>query len=220
MEQEFWLERWRKGEIGFHQSDINPYLQRYWPQLQLAPGSRVFVPLCGKSLDMLWLYQLGHAVLGVELSPQAVEGFFTDHALAAQRRSHGHFTCWQHDDIQLLCGDFFSLTAADLAGVTAVFDRAALIALPPPLRARYVEQLRRILPPQARILLVTINYPQHEMEGPPFAVPDEEVTALYGSWRTVMPLCCADVLAEQPRFRERGLTRLQESAWLLAPAQR
>ncbi|MEW6313064.1 MAG: thiopurine S-methyltransferase [Pseudomonadota bacterium] len=215
MEKDFWLERWQRGETGFHQDKVNPYLRQYWPTLNLAPDTLVFVPLCGKSRDMLWLREQGHAVLGVELSPLAVEAFFAENELVPQHsRSHA-FDCCEADGFRLLCGDFFDLDKTDLAGVGAVYDRASLVALPPELRRRYVERLLALLPAGTPILLVTFDYPQHEMAGPPFAVTPAEVDALFGNRAAVKLLAQESVLEQNARFRERGLSHLRENIFLL-----
>lgn len=215
MKKEYWLERWNRNETGFHQAEINPYLREFWPRLQLSPASTVLVPLCGKSRDMLWLRQQGHAVLGVELSVIAAQAFFTENDLASHDNACDRFTRLEADGVQVLCGDFFALSPEDTAAVSAVYDRAALVALPPDMRRRYVNHLLQILPPHTQILLVTLDYPQHEMTGPPFAVSLDEVTALYQNSAEMMVLSQHDVLAQNPRFQERGLSRLEESAFLL-----
>ncbi|WP_435626502.1 thiopurine S-methyltransferase [Candidatus Ferrigenium straubiae] len=215
MEKNFWLERWERKETGFHQDEINPYLREHWPELRLARSSKVFVPLCGKSRDMLWLREQGHAVLGVELSPLAAQAFFEENGLSPQRTRGERFDSHEADGIRILCGDFFDLDRDDLAGVKAVYDRASLIALPPEMRERYARHLVSILPPAAQILLVTLDYPQAEMSGPPFAVSVDEVNALYRDHAGIRLLAQLDVLAQNPRFRERGLSRLQENIFLL-----
>ncbi len=215
MEKEFWLERWERAEIGFHQAEVNPWLARHWNRLAPAPGSRVFVPLCGKSLDMVWLRQNGHPVIGVELSPLAVEAFFYELGISPSTSHSGQFQQCEADGIRILCGDFFNMTRADLDGAEAVFDRASLIALPPEMRQRYAQHMLDILPAGARTLLVTVEYDQSEMSGPPFAVTPDEVHALYGVRAHVELLERADVLAANERFRARGLTRLHENIFML-----
>lgn len=215
MEAEFWRQRWQNQEIGFHQQDYNTYLQRYWPQLGLPAGSRVLVPCCGKSLDMLWLREQGYAVIGIELSSRAVEDFFNDNALKALRRQHEHFECWETDDLQILCGDLFDVRAQDLGQVDAVYDRAALIAMPPEMRRRYSEQLLALLPHAVPMLLVTMEYPDAEMAGPPFSVTEEEVRDCYAGYYDIQVLQRSDILADEPRFIEKGLTHLDEAVYLL-----
>lgn len=215
MEKDFWLERWERAEIGFHQDEVNPYLRDYWQALHPVSGSEVFVPLCGKSLDMLWLRQQGHAVLGVELSAIAVQGFFAENGLVAEHASDARFDCCEADGIRILCGDFFDLNKQDMTQVTAVYDRASLVALPPQMRQRYARHLVSILAPGTQILLVTFDYPQAEMSGPPFAVSPGEVEALYRDHADIRLLAQLDVLPQNPRFQQRGLTRLQENIFLL-----
>ncbi|HJU06369.1 MAG TPA: thiopurine S-methyltransferase [Nitrospiraceae bacterium] len=214
MEPEFWHQRWASNQIGFHEGQVNAYLARHYAQLGLAPGETVFVPLCGKSVDLRWLADQGLHVLGVELSPIAVESFFAEQGLTPRTSKEGAFAEWESGPIRLLCGDFFALTSAHLAGVQAVYDRAALIALPPERRADYVAHLGRLLPDARRTLLVTLEYPQVQMQGPPFSVAEREVHTLFIG-ASVERLGAQDVLAENPRFREKGLTRLMECAYLI-----
>jgi thiopurine S-methyltransferase len=221
MKKDFWLERWKREEIGFHQDEVNPYLIQYWQELHLARDGMVFVPMCGKSRDMQWLRDQGHMVLGVELSAVAVQAFFREIGYAPQQVSQrqvsdGKFDCCEAKGIRILCGDFFDLSKDDLANVGAVYDRASLIALPPEMRADYVRHLVSILPPATQILLITVDYPQEEMQGPPFSVSAGEVEALCRSHAEVRLLAQLDVLSKNPRFQERGLSRLQESIYLLS----
>ena len=215
MEKSFWHERWERQEIGFHQNEINPFLARHWQELQLSLGAKIFVPLCGKSLDMLWLRDQGHAVLGVELSPIAVQAFFRGNGYTPEHTAKENFDYYEAGSIRILCGDFFNLKKEDMKGVSAVYDRASLVALPPAMRERYVRHLLGILPPATRILLISFDYRQPEMPGPPFAVSIEEVESLYKGCADIRLLAQHDTLDENPRFRERGLTRLQENIFLL-----
>lgn len=215
MKKEFWLERWEREEIGFHQNEINSYLRQYWDELHTAKNAEVFVPLCGKSSDMLWLCAQGHRVLGVELSTIAVQAFFRENGYTPQHSTAGKFGRYEADGIRILCGDFFDLNKNDLANIGAVYDRASLIALPPEMRERYARHLVSILPPATQILLITFDYPQHEMPGPPFAVSTGEVEALYRKHAEVRLLAQQDVLPQNPHFQNRGLSRLQESIFLM-----
>jgi len=215
MQPEFWLERWRQQQIGFHRDSINPHIERHWPGVGAAPGCRVFVPLCGKSLDMLWLAGQGHRVVGIEISPIAVEAFFAENGLDCEIDTTGCMPRWRSGEIEIFCGDFFDLLPDDLGEIGAVYDRAALIALPPAMRPDYVRHLTRLVPPGAAGLLITLEYPEGDMEGPPFSVPEQEVAGLFSpGWETTR-LAREDVLGENPRFRERGLDRLDEVVWRL-----
>jgi len=215
MDKDFWLQRWEREEIGFHQDDINPYLLHYWQELFPDHTSKVFVPLCGKSRDMLWLRKRGHRVLGVELSVIAVHAFFEENGYTPDHFGSEGFEHCAADEIHILCGDFFGLGKNDLAEVKVVYDRASLVALPPEMRERYVRHLADILPPATQILLLTFDYPQSEMPGPPFAVSAAEVESLYGDRAEIRLLAQYDTLAQNPRFQARGLSRLQENIFLL-----
>lgn len=214
MDPSFWHARWQANEIGFHQQEINPHLQRFWPQLGVTGGT-VFVPLCGKSRDMLWLASQGHRVLGVEISPIAAAAFFGENGLDVEPMQEARFVRRQIAELTLLEGDLFDLAPAHLDGVTAVYDRASLIALPPPMRERYAAHMAALLPGGTPVLLVTLDYPQPEMDGPPFAVSASEVAALFGACFDIDSLGGQDILAENPRFQARGLTRLEERVYRL-----
>ena len=215
MDHDFWHQRWQNNQIGFHLDRVNPWLQQFLPKLDLQRGQQIFLPLCGKSKDILWLHEQSYRVLGIDISPIAIQSFFSENRLIPETTARGHFTVWCSGNIELLCGDFFSLTSADLADVAGVYDRAASIAFPPDLRKRYAERLAQRLPDGARTLLITLEYFQDQMQGPPFSVEESEVHALYGPANIVRLLYGHDVLAANPHFRERGLTRLDEKAYLL-----
>ncbi|UIN54870.1 MULTISPECIES: thiopurine S-methyltransferase [Pseudomonas] len=215
MQPEFWHKKWESNQIGFHQRQVNPYLQRHWPDLAIPAQARVLVPLCGKSLDLLWLAGRGYQVLGVELSEKAVEDFFLEQQLQPQVSEQGDFKIYRAGAIELWCGDFFLLTAADVAGCTALYDRAAVIALPPSMRERYAAHLQGLLP-ACRGLLVTLDYDQSQMPGPPFSVDDAEVQRLLGRvWRVEM-LEEQDVLGDSWKFVQAGVTRLEERVYRIS----
>lgn len=215
MQPNFWLERWTRDQIGFHQRDINAMLQAHWSSLAMPAGAKIFVPLCGKSRDMLWLRAQGYEILGVEFIRKAVGDFFAENGLAPSVTAQPPFERWEADGVTLLCGDFFDLTAADLRDVRAVYDRASLIALPTDLRAHYVEHMSEVLAPGVESLLITLSYPANEMKGPPFSVSDAEVHSLYAATFTVTHLAAHDVLQESSNFRARGVTALIEQAYRL-----
>lgn len=215
MEPEFWHSRWRENLTAFHRSEVHPYLREFAHRLPPASAGEVFLPLCGKSLDLGWLAGRGYGVLGVELSPIAVRAFFEEHDLAFHETPAGAFRRFEGGGVTLLCGDFFALDAAQLAGVGAVYDRAALVALPPPQRSRYARHLLRCLPAAAPLLVVTFEYAQHEMDGPPFSVGESELRELFGARGRIEALAAREMLHEEPRFRERGMTRLEEKAYLI-----
>ncbi len=215
MQADFWLERWRQGQIGWHQPEFHPALLKYWPGLGVDPSQRVFVPLCGRSLDMIWLARRGHPVLGVELSPIAAAEFFGHESLSASQSPAGRFVRHAAGRYEILQGDFFDLSPANAGVIGAWYDRAALIALPPDLRARYAESMAALLVPGTRGLLITAEYPQERMSGPPFAVMEDEVRALFDPRFEVELLERQDVIGDNPRFIERGLESLHEAVYRL-----
>lgn len=215
MDPEFWHQRWAEGRIGFHQAQVNALLEQHWHALGLAAGSTVLVPLAGKSLDMAWLAGRGHRVLGVELSDAACAAFFEENGLVPRLDRHGRFARRSAGGITLLAGDVFDLGDADLDGVDAAYDRAALIALPPALRRRYADVLYGRMPAGSRMLLITLEYPPAQKQGPPFSVDAAEVAALFArDWRIEL-LERRDILHREPGFQAEGVTELHTSAWLL-----
>lgn len=213
MDAEFWHERWVDNRIGFHLGEVNPYLVKYWPTLELHASSRVFVPLCGKSLDLLWLAEQGYEVIGIEISPLAVQSFFKENQLTPIIEQHGAFELWRVDNITLICGDFFELSPIQLGEVAAVYDRASLIALPVDMRQEYVNHLAELCPMDNPRLLITLEYDQSSMNGPPFSMSAEELHQLYPQKDEVIRLEATDIIKDNERFREKGLDRLLESVW-------
>ncbi len=214
MNPDFWHQRWQENQIGFHQAAPTPLLVEHWPALGVAPGAQVFVPLAGKSLDMLWFAAQGYRVLGVELSQIAVERFFAEHGLQPDIRDTKYGRHYAAGGIAIVNGDAFGLDADALRGCAAVFDRAALIALPPELRVRYANALYAKLPTVCRGLLVTLDYPQHEREGPPFAVPEAEVQSLFARDWTIELLQRRPIPREHPGYVS-GVSRLDTAAHAL-----
>jgi len=153
-----WLQLWRDRQSDeFHQVSFNKYLTRFWPMLDIPRGSRIFVPLCGKSLDMLWLAEQGYQVIGVELSPIAVKTFFKENSLKPVKQRLDEFTLWHQGNISILCGDYFSLNQTQLGQIDTVYDRAALTALPDDIRPLYVDHLHTIVSTTTNIFLLTIE---------------------------------------------------------------
>ena len=163
-------------------SQASPWIRRFTPLI--PAGASVLDVACGQGRHMRWLAEQGHAVLGVELSPVAVQQFFAEHGWQPRCHESRHGRHYSAGAIELICGDAFGLDAEFLADCSAVFDRAALIALPPALRQRYAGELQARLPAGCRGLLITLEYPQAERDGPPFSVPEQEVRSIYSSdWR-------------------------------------
>ena len=216
MQVDFWLERWEQNQIGFHEQEINSHLQKFWGNLNILPGSKIFVPLCGKSSDMLWLLSQGYQVFGVELSPLAVKSFFAENDLEARMTDSGAFQRWEMDGLEIFQGNFFDLSSEDLQDCCAIYDRASLIALPIEMRQQYVKHLNEIAPAISHSLLVTLEYDQDEMQGPPFSVAENEVHNLFAAASKIECLFKEDILQQNKQFKQKGLTRLVEKAYWLS----
>ena len=216
MEKQFWEEKWRAQELGFHLPFVHPILKRNLAAFNLPAGATVFLPLCGKTLDIGWLLDQGLRVVGVELSELAVSQLFESLGVRPDVSPWGDGRMWRHGALTVFQGDFFALTADDPGDVAMVYDRAALVALPAAMRERYASHLATVTA-RAPQLLITFEYDQNRMDGPPFSVTAEDVKRLYGSSHVLECLSRKDVIDDQPAFRERGLDSFEEIAWRLTP---
>ena len=203
-----WLARWESDHTGWHQPGGNTALRKFWPQLH--PGSRVLVPLCGKSTDLLWLARNGHAVTGVELSEIAARAVFDEADIPFETRESNGLLWFQGLDTQLsvVCGDYFDFTDEPF---DALFDRAALVALPPDIRPDYVRHTRQMLKPDAAQLLLTLEYDQSMANGPPYSVLPAEVKSYWPDLERVGDK--NDTKNNPPKFRKAGITELIEAVW-------
>lgn len=215
MQKDFWHKRWQAGEIGFHKRAYNTQLKRFIDLLGIEQGDHVLVPLCGKSLDIIWLHNMNYRVTGIEISPLAVESFFTENDIKFITIEHDWGLLYQAEGLNILCADFFDIQSVDLPPVDAVYDRASLIAMPEDMRSNYVAHLTSLMPDTTRSLLITLDYPQQEMDGPPFAVSASEVENLFGQQFIIESIISEDCLVDEPHFQKKGLSKLDEQVFLL-----
>ena len=215
VDNQHWLDRWQEDRIGFHEASVNRHLQNWFPSLAPAAGSNVFLPLCGKALDILWCAQQGYEVIGIELSQIAIEAFFEESSIAFERSGSERFEIYRAEHITLLQGDFFDLTGDDLQDCRLVYDRAALIAMQGDSRLRYYDHMLSILPQSCGMLLISLEYDQQEMQGPPFSVPTDEILQHYHEQFSIKILETNSIIDERPRWRKVGLRALQESVFSL-----
>jgi thiopurine S-methyltransferase len=204
MEREFWLNRWIENRIGFHVKGVNPKLERFWGQVALSGSGRTLVPLCGKSEDLRWLAGRGHEVVGIDLSAIAARAFSEEQGVAFEETQEPPFTVFRGEKITIYVGDFFDFTSAIDGDFDFLYDRAALIALPPAMRAGYARQVKSLMAPQARGLLISLEYDTSMMDGPPFSVPEAEVRDLFADFG-IEKLDEYDCLDDEPRFKDRGV---------------
>lgn len=221
MNPEFWQNRWQEKRIGFNQSEVNSLLIKYWSALNLPASSRVFVPLCGKSIDMVWLSAQGYDVVGVELVESAVQAFFAEQNIQPtiyQHAENPEIKCYQGElgdseakrTITLWVADIFALTSTNIGSIDAVYDKAALIALPADMRTQYSEQVC-LLSGAVPQLVITLNYDQSKKDGPPFSVSREQVQQYYGSRYQVTELA-----HEPATIGSAPNLKVTEQVWLLS----
>jgi len=203
------------GEIGFHQQDFNRHMQHFIDRLGIQPRARVLVPLCGKSRDMVWLADRGYRVTGIEISERAVIDFFEENGLSREIEHKTDAVIYRGESVHLICADFFTVGREDLPHIDAVYDRASLVALPPEMRPLYALHIASLMVPGTCSLLVTLEYPQEEMRGPPFSVTRDEVLRLFAGQYGIENLHSEDCLAREPRFQKKGLSKLDEQVYLL-----
>jgi len=215
VEEAFWLDRWKHDRIGFHEEDVNPRLVAHAGEMPWPDGGRIFVPLCGKSEDVIWLRDHGQNVVGVELASIACRALFEEHDEEFEIRDAGHHRLYVGDAIEVFCGDYFALDAERLGPVDGVYDRASLVALPPELRARYAEHLRELVPAGVSVLLQTLEYAQEEMDGPPFSVGEDELRSLYAATFDIENLETGEWSPPAGKFAERGVSQMRECCWSL-----
>ncbi len=206
--RDVWLERWREGRIGWHEADGSALLKRYWPRL--VRGSSVLVPFCGKSVDLLWLAAQGLDVVGVEISEIAVRAFFHEHDMGFENTVAGELQCYRalSAPIRLYCGDYFDFEGGPFQ---AFYDRGALVALPESERPRYVAHTRSLLETDAYQMLLTLEYDQDAVPGPPFSVSPGEVRAYWPGLERAYSR--NDIGTGSPKFRKAGLTEVLETVW-------
>ena len=203
-----WESRWQEGRIGFHLPEVNSYLLRYFDKLLTQDTESVFVPLCGKTLDLPWLARRTKKVVGIELVHKAVQDFFKENKLTHSIQKCGKLNLFSNDNIDLFQGDFFDLNKAQTSLFEAIYDRASIVAFDRSERQRYVNHLMSFLKPGGRILLITLEYDQNKMTGPPFSVPTDEIEWLYAPYGILELLETSDIFDE--RFRKNGLDGMLE----------
>lgn len=217
-DRDYWNQRWLDGRTGWHMGQAHNALVRYFERLALAAGDSVFVPLCGCSPDMSWIAAKNIEVVGCEFSQLAIERFFQDVGLVAETSRAGELVEWRAGPYRIFEGDYFALKPELLTGVKAVYDRASIISMDKDGergRKAYVKKMRELTPDGTRYLLVAFDYDQSEMAGPPFAMNYEEVVYQFAYDHIIEFLDKKNILQIEPRFREKGLTRLAEWVFLL-----
>jgi len=208
-----WESRWQEGRIGFHIPQVNTYLRRFSAHLLKSEPENIFVPLCGKTLDLPWLANRTKKVVGVEMVSQAVEEFYAENEISYSIQPAGKLQLFQNDSIDIFQGDFFDLTQEKTGLFEAIYDRGSIVALASSERQKYVEHLLSFLAPGGRLLLITLEYDQEQMSGPPFSVADAEIEILFSQYGKLELLETCDILDE--RMRKKGLDGILERVYQL-----
>ena len=210
-----WLHFWENNETNWHSDTITQELVEYFELFELEPRDKVFVPLCGKSLDMIYIMNQGFSVVGVEISEIGVRQFFSENNLAYKITKVDDFDLYSTENLEIYCGDFFALTSKHLNNVKSVFDRKSLIALEPEVRQKYVKHLNDIISLGARILLVTLQYPQYQMSGPPFSVDKSEVESLFSMTFESRELRSFNDIENESKLERTGVDFINNAAYCL-----
>ena len=210
-----WLKFWENNETNWHGDNVTQELIEYFELFELEPRDKVFVPLCGKSLDMLYIMDQGFSVIGVEISEIGVRQFFNENNLTYKITKVDDFDLYSTENLEIYCGDFFALTSKHLNKVKSVFDRKSLIALEPEVRQKYVKHLNDIISVGARILLVTLQYPQHQMSGPPFSVNKSEVESLFSMTFESRELRSFNDIENGSKLERAGVDYINNAAYCL-----
>ena len=215
MEPDYWIEGWEQGRTGFDQSEPHRWLPEHWASVEVANDAVVFVPLCGKTVDMVWLAEQGHRIIGVEVSEIAVVGFFDMVGLTPKVEVIGPLSAYRAGPYEIWRGDLFEVPATVFDRVDVVYDRASIVALPPQIRQRYTQMLSTQLRGDAPWYLVSFTYDQSEMDGPPFSVTLEEIDALLADEFDIETVVDESVIERAAAMQERGLTEMRETLSIL-----
>ena len=216
MEHKFWHDRWENDRIGFHQETINPYLNEYVSHLEISTSRCIFVPLCGKTKDMLWLAEKGFHVIGVEINEKAILSFFNENKIEYITKEESKICCFSSKNITIYKADIFDLEPRHMKNADCFYDRAALIALPKSTRSNYIQQMKTLTGNSPIGLLVSIEYLPTQSEFPPFCIKEEEIADLFSANFAVGKLMEQDILDASPKAIERGLTEIKEVVYSLA----
>jgi len=214
MDLEFWKKAWVDGRTAFHQGQTSPHLVRHLPLLNIKENDHILLPLCGKTLDLLYLQDMNLKVTGIEISELAIEQFQAEHPREYKRAQKNNFTVYQNQKLEIWNGDFFEFHSEITSPIHYVFDRAAMVALPFELRKQYAQKLCEFLKLGAKLLLVTFEYPQEKVQGPPFSVTRSEVEIFYKEFK-VQEIYREAATVTGPKFVEAGINQVENVCYLI-----
>jgi thiopurine S-methyltransferase len=216
MEKSYWLSRWVKNKIGFHTPEGEPALHTWWKSVDTGKRPlHVLIPLCGKSPDIQWIADKGTHVIGVEFIEKACLDFFRERDITPQTLQKSYGTCYSSENTELWSADILKMPTKLLSKAHVVYDRAALVALPEQMRKPYVSKIAHSLRKGSKILMVSFDYPQQEMNGPPFSIPEREIKFLHEEFYSIELLETIDILSDLKKFKEKGLSYLYKQVYLM-----
>lgn len=211
-----WEDRWQEGRIYFHNDQPNKRLLKYFSYLHVPPHSHCLVPLCGKSLDMPWLASKGQKITGIELSSIAIKDFFKENHLTPKNLPiNEKLLSYSTESYSLIQGDLFDLQPSMIPKVDWIYDRAALVAIPPQDQKQYATHLSSFLSKGKKVFLISFEYDQKEMEGPPFSATEDSIHKFFSPMFSIQKLDKENALDQEPRFKGKGLTSLFVGVYIL-----
>ena len=213
---EFWQQRWSDGQTGFHLNDTHPDLHAFLPQLNLNIGDTVFVPLCGKTLDIGYLLAKGYRVVAVEMVEYAVKQLFNQLSMTPDIYQWKQGVCYRASGLTVYVGDYFDLRAKECSEACAVYDRAAMLAIPHKLQAQYCRHLSEITD-HAKQLVITVEFDQDKVDGPPFTLSEKDIRRYYGESYHISRLNEVETIKEEARFEAMGLSSFMRRTYFLDP---
>ncbi|XP_014452443.1 thiopurine S-methyltransferase [Alligator mississippiensis] len=217
--EEEWLQKWEANNIGFHNEQGHPLLKKHLDLLLNGrSGLRIFFPLCGKAVEMKWLADMGHSVIGVEFSEQALKDFFVEQNLSYSEGSIPEISKAKvfkstSGNISLYCCSIYDLSSKIAGKFDGIWDRGALVAINPCDRERYANLMLSLMDKNCSYLLATVSYDPNKYKGPPFYVPEHEIESLFGKFCEIKCLQMQDVFSERQKVW--GLDYFLEVLYLL-----
>lgn len=214
--QNFWQQHWSDGQTAFHLDDIHPDLQVFLPVLSLELGDTVFVPLCGRTLDIGYLLNVGYNVIAIEMVEYAVQQLFNQLSIVPEVSGWKQGKCYRADHLTVYVGNYFDLSSDECAEVSAIYDRAALAAMPYKLQQRYCQHLGDITV-YAKQLVIASAFDQTKMQGPPFTITPQHIQQYYGQHYTIELLNEIETIKEEMDFQKQQLDSFIRRTYLLTP---
>lgn len=219
MNKKNWLEKWKKKETKFDQMQVNPYLIKYEKIFESLEGKKIFIPLCGKSIDILWFLTHGAEVIGVEFSEVAIETFLSENNLIYKKVDKHPFIFYHADSLKFICGDLFQLEKNDVGEFDWIYDRASLIALDDMARVQYANKIFQLSSNQSKMFLITLSYGTTTLEPPPYSVTDEEVYSLFSKNFQIATLSKNENMDIMPHLIQAGFPNLNDRVYLLTQSK-